>query len=43
MNVLDLEKNEIYNFLVEQADRIDIKRVMEKLKKERRKTLDHIT
>ena len=35
MEPLDLEKNEIYKFLgCEQADKIDVKRVMERVKKE---------
>ena len=44
MEALDPEKNEIYKFLgCEQADKIDVKRVMEKVKKEIRKRLDHLT
>ena len=44
MEALDLDKNEIYKFLrCEQADKIDVKRVMERVKKEIRKRLDHPT
>ena len=40
---LDPNKNEIYKFLgCEQADKIDAKRVMERVKKEIRKRLDHL-
>ena len=40
----DPEKNSIYKFLrCEQADKIDVKRVMERVKKEIRKRLDHLT
>ena len=41
---LDPEKNEICKFLgCEQADKIDVKRVMERVKKEIRKRLHHLT
>ena len=41
---LDPEKNEIYKFLgCDYADKIDVKRVMERVKKEIRKRLDHLT
>ena len=44
MEVLDPNKNEIYTFLgCEQANKIDVKRVMERVKKEIRKRLDHLT
>ena len=44
MEVLDPNKNEIYTFLgCEQANKIDMKRVMERVKKEIRKRLDHLT
>ena len=44
MDALDPNKNEIYKFLrCEQADKIDVKRVMERVKKEIRKRLDHLT
>ena len=44
MDALDPIKNEIYKFLgCEQADKIDVKRVMEKVKTEIRKRLDHLT
>ena len=44
MEALDPNKNEIYKFLgCEQADKIDAKRVMERVKKEIRKRLDHLT
>ena len=44
MEALDPNKNEIYTFLVcEQANKIDVKRVMERVKKEIRKRLDHLT
>ena len=44
MKVLDPNKNEIYTFLgCEQANKIDVKRVMERVKKEIRKRLDHLT
>ena len=43
MGVLDPNKNKIYKFLVcEQADKIDGKRVLERVKKEIRKRLDYI-
>ena len=43
MEALDPDKNEIYKFLgCEQADKIDVKRVMERVKKEIRKRLDHL-
>ena len=44
MEALDPNKNEIYMFLgCEQANKIDVKRVMERVKKEIRKRLDHLT
>ena len=44
MEALDPNKNEIYTFLgCEQANKIDVKRVMERVKKEIRKRLDHLT
>ena len=44
MKALDPNKNEIYTFLgCEQANKIDVKRVMERVKKEIRKRLDHLT
>ena len=44
MEVLDPNKNEIYTSLgCEQANKIDVKRVMERVKKEIRKRLDHLT
>ena len=44
MEALDPNKNEIYAFLgCEQANKIDVKRVMERVKKELRKRLDHLT
>ena len=43
INALDPNKNEIYKFLgCEQADKIDVKRVMERVKKEIRRRLDHL-
>ena len=43
MDALDPNKNEIYEFLrYKQADKIDVKRVMEIVKKEIRKRLDHL-
>ena len=43
MDALDPNKNEIYKFLgCEQADKIDVKRVMERVKKEIRRRLDHL-
>ena len=43
IDALDPNKNEIYNFLgFEQADKIDVKRVMKRVKKEIRKRLDHL-
>ena len=43
MDALDPNKKEIYKFLgSEQADKIDVKRVMERVKKEIRKRLDHL-
>ena len=43
MEALDPDKNEIYKFLrCEQVDKIDVKRVMERVKKEIRKRLDHL-
>ena len=42
--MLDPSKNDINKFLVcVQADKIDVKRVIERVKKEIRKRLDHIT
>ena len=44
MDALDPNKNEIYKFLgCKQADKIDVKRVMERVKKEIRRRLDHLT
>ena len=44
MDALDPSKNKIYKFLrCEQANKIDIKRVVERAKKEIRKRLDHLT
>ena len=44
MDALDPSKNKIYKFLrCEQANKIDTKRVMERVKKEIRKRLDHLT
>ena len=44
IEALDPNKNEIYTFLgCEQANKIDVKRVMERVKKEIRKRLDHLT
>ena len=44
MDALDPSKNKIYKFFrCEQANKIDIKRVMERVKKEIRKRLDHLT
>ena len=44
MDALDPSKNKIYKFLrCEQANQIDIKRVIERAKKEIRKRLDHLT
>ena len=44
MGVLDRNKNKTYKFLIcEQADKIDGKRVLERIKKEIRKRLDFIT
>ena len=44
MEALDPNKNEIYMFLgCEQANKIDMKRVMERVKKEIRKRLNHLT
>ena len=44
MDALDPNKNEIYKFLgCEQADKIDVKRVIERVKKEITKRLDHLT
>ena len=40
---LEPNKNEIYKFLgCDRADKIDVKRVMERVKKEIRKRLDHL-
>ena len=44
MDTLDPNKNKIYKFLgCEQADEIAVKRLMERVKKEIRKRLDHLT
>ena len=44
MDALDPNKNEIYEFFgCKQADKIDVKRVMERVKIEKRKRLDHLT
>ena len=44
MDALDPNKNVIYKFLgCEQTDKIDVKPVMERVKKEIRKRLDHLT
>ena len=44
INALGPNKNEIYKFLgCEQADKIDVRRVMERVKKEIRRRLDHLT
>ena len=44
MEALDQNKNEIYTFIgCEKANKIDLKRVMERVKKEIRKRLDHLT
>ena len=44
MDALDPNKNEIYKFLgCEQADKIDVRRIMERVKKEIRRRLDHLT
>ena len=44
MEALDPNKNEIHMFLgCEQANKIDVKRVMERVKKEIRIRLDHLT
>ena len=44
MDALDPNKNEIYKFLgCERADKTDVKRVMERVKKEIRRRLDHLT
>ena len=43
MDALDPNKNEIYKFLgCEQANKIYVKRVMERVKKEIRRRLDHL-
>ena len=43
IEALDPDKKEIYKFLgCEKADKIDVKRVMERVKKEIRKRLDHL-
>ena len=43
MDGLEPNKNEIYKFLgCDRADKIDVKRVMERVKKEIRKRLDHL-
>ena len=44
MDALDPNKNEIYKFLeCEQTHKIDVKRVMERIKKEIRRRLDYLT
>ena len=44
MDVLDPNKSKIYKFFVcEQGDKIDGKRVMERVETEIRKRLDHLT
>ena len=44
MDALDPNKNEIYKFLwCEQADKIDVRWVIERVKTEIRKRLDHLT
>ena len=44
MDALHPNKNEFYKFLeCEQADKIDLKRVMERVKKEIRKRLENLT
>ena len=44
IDALDPNKNEIYQFLgLEQADKIDVKQVLEKVKKEIEKRLDYLT
>ena len=44
MDALDPNKNKIYKFLgCRQADKVDVKRVMERVKTEIRKRLDHLT
>ena len=44
MDALDPNKNEIYKFLgCEQTDKIDVKPVMERVKKEITKRPDHLT
>ena len=44
MEALDPGKNEFYKFLgCEQGEKMDVKRVMERVKKEIRKRLDHLT
>ena len=44
IDALNLRKNEIYKFLgCEQADKIEVKRVMERVKEEIRKSQDHLT
>ena len=44
IDALEPNKNEIYQFLgLEQADKIDVKHVMEKVKKEIEKRLDYLT
>ena len=44
IDALDPNKNEIYKFLgCEQADKIDVKRVNERVKKEIKRRLDHLT
>ena len=43
MDALDPNKNEIYKFLgCKQADKIDVKRVMERVRKRIRKRLGHL-
>ena len=44
MDALDPNKDKIYKFLgCEQADKFDVKRIMERVKKEIRMRLDHLT
>ncbi len=43
MNALDPEQNEVHNFFgCEQGDKIDVKRVMERMKKEIAKRLEQL-
>ena len=44
MDALDPNKNEIYKFLGhKQANKIDVKRIMESVKKEIRRRMNHLT